>query len=105
MFPDKVEIFQPTTNKATKATTYTSLGISEAYIEDFDKVLYNSIGNEVAPDLLVGLPKTVTVDKGFGVKVIERHGVNISATEEMKQVKQLHMAGSFIGSHLEVYLA
>lgn len=105
MFPDKVEIYEPIINKATKKTTYSTPIESEAYVEDFDKILYNSLGNEVAPDLLVGLPADVVIKKGWGVKLLERHCVDVSSEEEIKIVKLLHISGGFFGSHVEVYLA
>jgi hypothetical protein len=105
MFPDTVEIFQPSVaSSLTKEKSFVSTGQVEAYVEDFDEILYNSLGSEIRPDLLVGLPKGVTVAKGWQIKVIKRKGVDVSAMEEAKEVKKLHFAGAFKVSHLEAYI-
>ena len=106
IFPDEVRIFNITRDVIHKIETEINNYLSDAYIEDEDKVAKSTQGNVVTPRTLIFLPNTATnINKGDYIQITRIKNIVITSDMQLgikRKVTKVGLAGGTSLSHLEV---
>lgn len=99
-FPDEVAITRITRDTTFRTETEGTTIVSDAYIEEDDRITYGPDGQPLRPARRVFLPYNTAIGEGDLLRVIKLHGLTI--TEDARKVIGVSRVGAFVGSHLEV---
>lgn len=105
IFPDEVRIYNITRDKH-KIEIETNNYLSDAYIEDEDKIAQSTQGNVNTPKTLIFLPNTtININKGDYIQITKIKGITITASMQLgikRKVTKVGLAGGISLSHMEV---
>ena len=99
-FTDQVQITPITRDANFRNETPGTPFLSDAYIEEDDKITYGSDGQPIKPARKIVLPYVVSVQEGDRIKITKKNGTSI--TDKDRNVKSVSQIGAFSGSHLEI---
>lgn len=99
-FTDKVRITPVTRNLNFRTEEEGYPFESKAYVEELDKVVYDSTGEPLNVSKKVFLPSDVKIKEGDLVLVTWMHG-ELAEDEEEEKVMKASKVGSFHRSHIE----
>ncbi|MHA1302140.1 MAG: hypothetical protein ACTSPI_00360 [Candidatus Heimdallarchaeaceae archaeon] len=97
---DQVQITPITRDANFRTETAGTPFLSDAYIEEDDKIIYGSDGQPIKPARKIVLPYTTNVQEGDRIKVTRKNG--IAVIDKDRNIKSISQIGAFGGSHLEV---
>lgn len=104
-YTDRVQITPVAVDQNFRTETEGASFFSEAYIEDDDKIVYDSTGQPIKPAKRIFLPyinKNKNIEKGDLIKVTERFGKAV--VEKAVQINLISLIGSFVGDQWEIII-
>jgi hypothetical protein len=102
-FTDTVEII-PTTKDQWGRITEDEGVSTPARVADSNQLIKDRNGNEVMPNMIILLPKTVTIKINYKIKVKTRQGVAYESPDKKWSLITIYHAGGLSPHHIEVFL-
>lgn len=103
LYTDRISIIPTSQDEWGKITEGASVE-TKARIEDFNDLIKDQNGVEVMPQMLIILPKNVTIKYAYFVKVVSKQGIAFEQPDKKFSIKKIFHAGMHKPHHIEVYL-
>lgn len=102
LFTDKVKIVTVSQDKYGVITETESAEI-ECKIEDENRLILDKNGKEVISNILVFLPKNVTINYEDKIIITKKNEVSYPMPNKKWQIKKFSLVGGWGQSHYEIY--
>lgn len=97
---DQVQITPITRDANFRNETPGTPFLSDAYVEEDDKITYGANGQPIKPARKIVLSYEISIAEGDRIKITKKNGNAI--IDKDRQVKSISQIGAFGDSHLEI---